>query len=52
MSEETEKKTGVEICNERGWHDYEECIDPKSGGYVRCKDCGHTVDCEDPDGDI
>lgn len=37
-------------CKERGHHDYQEFIDPKSGGFIRCKDCGHEVDCEDPDG--
>lgn len=27
-------------------HDFEEFIDPESGGFVRCRNCGHTVDCE------
>ena len=40
------------ICDERGFHDYQEFIDPDSGGFVRCKDCGKEVDCEDPDGDL
>ena len=35
-----------------GFHDYESFIDPNSGGFIRCKDCGHEVDCEDPDGDL
>jgi hypothetical protein len=40
------------ICRERGYHDYQEFIDPKSGGFDRCKTCGHEVDREDPDRDI
>jgi hypothetical protein len=32
-------------------HDWEEFIDPNSGGYMRCKKCGAVIDCEDPDGD-
>lgn len=43
---------GVELCRERGFHDYEEFIDPQSGGFVKCRDCGKTIDCEDPDGDL
>lgn len=39
-------------CWERGYHNYEEFIDPRSGGFIRCKDCGKQVDCEDPDGDL
>jgi hypothetical protein len=39
------------VCLERGYHDYKEFIDPKSGGFVECVDCGRQVDCEDPDGD-
>ena len=31
---------------------YQEFIDPQSGGFMRCKDCGKEVDCEDPDGDL
>ncbi len=34
------------------YHDYEEFIDPHSGGFIRCKRCGKTIDCEDPDGDL
>jgi hypothetical protein len=41
-----------QICYENGYHNYEEFIDPKSGGFIRCKICGKTVDCEDPDGDM
>jgi hypothetical protein len=36
-------------CWERGYHDYEELIDPESGGFIRCKDCGKEVDCEGTD---
>lgn len=39
-------------CWGRGFHDYKEYIDPQSGGFIKCKDCGKTVDCEDPDGDL
>jgi hypothetical protein len=35
-----------------GFHDWEECIDPKSGGFIRCRVCGYSIDCEDPDGDL
>jgi hypothetical protein len=30
-------------------HDWEELIDPQSGGFMRCKRCGHAVDCEGED---
>jgi hypothetical protein len=33
-------------------HDWEEFIDPRSGGFIRCKRCGAERDCEDPDGDL
>jgi len=33
-------------------HDWEELIDPGSGGWMRCKKCGKSIDCEDPDGDL
>lgn len=33
-------------------HDWEELIDPESGGWMRCKTCGRAIDCEDPDGDL
>lgn len=39
-------------CWQRGSHDYQPFIDPRSGGFIRCKDCGKEVDCEDPDGDM
>lgn len=42
----------TEKCRERGFHDDEEFIDPNSGGFVRCRDCGRTIDCEDPDWDL
>ena len=35
------------ICYDRGYHDEEEFIDPKSGGFTRCKDCGRDVDREE-----
>lgn len=35
------------ICYERGYHDEEEFIDPKSGGFTRCKTCGRDVDREE-----
>jgi hypothetical protein len=31
------------------YHDYEKFIDPESGGFMRCRKCGKTVDCEDPE---
>lgn len=37
---------------QRGIHDYQEFIDPQSGGFIQCKDCGKQVDCENPDGDV
>lgn len=45
-------KPKPEKCYERGFHDFKEFIDPNSGGFIRCKDCGKEVDCEDPDGDL
>jgi hypothetical protein len=39
------------ICIDRGYHDFQEFIDPKSGGFMRCKDCELEMDCEDPDGE-
>lgn len=35
------------ICRERGYHDFQEFIDPNSGGFERCKDCGLDVDREE-----
>jgi hypothetical protein len=43
---------GQRICFDRGYHEDEEFIDPRSGGFVRCKTCGRDVDIEDPDGDL
>lgn len=34
------------------YHDWQEFIDPRSGGFVRCCKCGAERDCEDPDGDL
>jgi len=45
------KLKGKDLCDFRGWHDYESRIDPKTGGFLQCKDCGKQRDCEDPDGD-
>lgn len=46
-------EAGVAECISRhDFHDYAEFIDPRSGGFMRCKRCGHAVDCEDPDGDL
>lgn len=39
-------------CSRRGYHDDAELIDPKGGGFVRCRDCGRELDMEDPDGDL
>jgi len=36
----------------RQYHDWQEFIDPNSGGFVRCRKCGAEQDCEDPDGDL
>ncbi len=33
-------------------HDWQELIDPQSGGFIRCSKCNLTRDCEDPDGDL
>ena len=33
-------------------HEWEEFIDPQSGGWMRCRKCGRAVDCEDPDMDL
>lgn len=46
-SEAPELTPGQRICYERGYHDEEEFIDPKSGGFTRCKDCGRDVDREE-----
>lgn len=46
------KLRGAELCKERGYHNFEELIDPLSGWFLHCKDCGYEVDCEDPDGDL
>jgi hypothetical protein len=45
-------RKGKELCRERGYHDDQELIDPESGGYIKCRDCGREIDCEDPDGDL
>jgi len=37
------------ICYERGYHEDEEFIDPRSGGFVRCKICKRDMDCEGQD---
>lgn len=50
MTEELTKEQ--RICYERGHHEDEEFIDPRSGGFTRCKTCGRDVDREDPDGDL
>jgi len=36
-----------QICIERGFHDDAEFIDPRSGGFTRCKTCGRDVDREE-----
>ena len=46
-----ERSAAENICWFRGYHNDEEFIDPRSGGFVRCLDCGRDKDCEDPDGD-
>jgi hypothetical protein len=46
-TQSTELTKGQRICRERGYHDDEEFIDPRSGGFVRCKDCGRDMDCEE-----
>ena len=38
---------GEKVCIECGYHDDEEFIDPKSGGFTRCKVCGRDVDREE-----
>jgi len=43
----TELTRGQRICRERGYHDDEEFIDPQSGGFTRCKDCGLEIDREE-----
>lgn len=45
VSEELTKEQ--RICYERGHHDWEEFIDPQSGGFTRCKTCGLDVDREE-----
>ncbi len=42
------KHKAKEKCQERGYHDFQEFIDPVFGGFSRCKDCGHEEieDCE------
>ncbi len=47
MKAETGLTKGQLICRDRGFHDEEEFIDPQSGGFTRCKDCGMEVDRED-----
>lgn len=49
---EMEARAKYHACMLRGGHDNEEFIDPNSGGFTRCKSCGHEVDREDPDGDL
>jgi tRNA(Ser,Leu) C12 N-acetylase TAN1 len=39
-------------CQQRGGHKWQTYIDPESGAFQRCKDCGIEVDLEDPDGDL
>jgi hypothetical protein len=31
-------------------HEWEELIDPMSGGFVRCRKCGRELDCEEDEG--
>lgn len=38
---------GQRICWDRGYHDEQPLIDPKSGLFKRCKDCGRDVDLEE-----
>ena len=40
------KLEGADICQDRGFHDWQEFIDPQSGGFIRCKDCKTEQDCE------
>lgn len=49
---ERKKHSPTVTCQDRGFHVYQEFIDPQSGGWMRCKDCSKAVDCEDPDGDM
>lgn len=47
----------LECCNSvtQEWclqHDWNQFIDPRSGGFIRCSKCGMERDCEDPDGDL
>jgi hypothetical protein len=42
--------TNPNTCDD-GIHDWEELIDPRTGGWMRCRKCGKSVDCEDPDGE-
>lgn len=49
---EMRRRSLLTRCRMRGWHEWEEKIDPKSGGFIKCSDCGFQVDCEDPDGDL
>jgi hypothetical protein len=37
------------VCFERGYHDWQEFIDPDSAGFMKCRDCGKEVDCEGVD---
>lgn len=52
MEKRARKFTGRDKCNHRGFHDFQELIDPRSGGFQRCRECGLEQDCEDPDGDV
>lgn len=36
------KQTEEDFCD----HEYEPFIDPESGGFIKCKKCGHEIDCE------
>lgn len=51
MSRIRKQKEKSDECLYLG-HDWEEFIDPNSGGFICCKNCGESRDCEDPDGDL
>jgi len=44
------KSSEKDICVKRGFHDWKEFIDPKSGGWQKCLYCGKSVDCEEDEG--
>ncbi len=47
MNDITPLTPAQRICYERGFHEDEPFIDPRSGLFARCKTCKRELDLED-----